>query len=270
MKHCIQTILSSLLTLALFISNAPAQTDGSARLEVTILDYTGTSSPNHYAVVWVTTQAGGFIKTLRKQGPSSWTSSEWANHCGTWNSARAGSTALDGYSTATAHNYSTETFTGVGLVTNSPIFLNWNCRDASNNLMPDGSYKFWVQYAENSSQGPYTTSGLTWTKGTTAATNSYPNQGVNFASMRVAWNPVVVPTVPPEFTKVELIGGNLVMSGTGPTNGACAVLISSQPDLPVNQWSAISTNACDANGQFRITNSVSVGISSRFYRLKVQ
>ena len=50
--------------------------------------------------------------------------------------------------------------------TNSPVILTWNCRDASNNLVADGNYKFWVQYAEDSGQGPYTTSGLLWTKGT--------------------------------------------------------------------------------------------------------
>lgn len=176
MKNCLRVLCALMVTLGLSSTNSFAQTDGAAKLEATILDYTGTGGASHYTVVWVTTQAGAFIKSLRKQGPSSWTTGEWANHCGTWNTARAGSTVLDGYSSATA-----TTYTG----TNSPIILTWNCRDAGNNLMPDGNYKFWIQYAENSGQGPVTTSGLLWTKGVAAATNSYANQGANFANMKV-------------------------------------------------------------------------------------
>ena len=253
-------------------TNSFAQTDGGAKLEATILDYTGTSGASHYAVVWVTTEAGGFIKSLRKQGPSSWTSSQWGSHCGTWNTARAGSTVLDGYSTATATTYTTQTFSGIGLVTNSPIVLTWNCRDASNILMPDGNYKFWIQYAENAGQGPYTTSGLLWTKGPTGATKTYPNQSVNFANMKVTWSPTTppAPPTPPDFTGVQVIGNNLVMSGTGPTNGTYSVLVASEVNALAAQWTSIATNSCDANGQFRFTNTISSGVSARFYRLKVQ
>lgn len=101
-----------------------------------------------------------------------------------WNDARGGSQALDGYSSATAADY-----TG----TNSPIIWTWNCHDANNNLVADGNYKFWVQYAEDAGQGPYTTSGLLWTKGSAAVTNTYPNQGANFANMRVGGASVVTP-----------------------------------------------------------------------------
>lgn len=222
MKSFGKTLLALALALSFFPINLHSQTAGAARLEATILDYTGTTSPNHYTVVWVTTQAGAFIKSLRKQGPSSWTSSEWGNHCGTWNTARAGSTALDGYTTATAHNYTSETFTGVGLVTNSPIVLTWNGRDASNNLMPDGNYKFWIQYAENSGQGPVTTGGLLWTKGPVAATNTFPNQGANFASMKVSWSPAATPpaitsVAPPAAGVVGVpYNFNCTASGTAP------------------------------------------------------
>ena len=269
MRRCWKTLATLALALGLLPTTAPAQTDGSAKLEATILDYTGTSNPNHYTVIWVTTQAGAFIKSLRKQGPSSWTSSQWANHCGTWNSARAGSTVLDGYSTATAHNYTSETFTGVGLVTNSPIVLTWNGRDASNNLMPDGNYKFWIQYAEDSGQGPVTTSGLLWTKGTAPATNSYANQGANFGGMKVTWTPIV-PATPPSFTALQVEGGNLIMSGTGPANGTYSVLIAADANAAVAQWTSIATNTFDSAGSFRFTNAISLGASARFYRLKVQ
>ncbi len=64
--------------------------------------------------------------------------------------------------------------------------------------MPDGRYKFWVQYAENNGQGPVTTSGLLWTKGPIPTTNTYPSQGVHFGDMKVTWSPVGA--VPPTIT----------------------------------------------------------------------
>ena len=216
-------------------------------------------------MVWVTKADGTFIKSLRKQGPG-WTTTHWSSHCSAWNTARGGSAsgsqALDGYSSATAQNYAG---------TNSPILLTWNCRDANNVLMPDGNYKFWIQYAEDAGQGPYTTSGLLWSKGTASATNSYANQGANFASMKVTWTAITppAPPMPPSLTGFRLEGNNLVISGTGPTNAAYAVLIANEAH-PAAQWTAIATNHCAANGTFRFTNMIDSGVSARFYRLRLQ
>lgn len=164
-----------------------AQTDGSARMAVTIHDYNG-SGAEHWTVAWVTTEVGAFIKSLRKQGTHyGWTSSQWTTHCPQWNAARGGpngSQIVDGYTSATAYSYSG---------TNSPVILTWNGRDTNNVLMPDGNYKFWVQYAEDhSGGGPYTTNGLLWTKGAVRATNTYPNLAPNFTAMQVIWTPAAV------------------------------------------------------------------------------
>lgn len=170
---------------------AQAQTAGSAKLETTILDFTGSSSTRHWSVVWVTTESGTFIKSFRKQGPA-WTDTHWGSHCKVWNDARGGSAAgsqvIDGYSSATAPDY-----TG----TNSPIMWTWNCRDANNVLVPDGNYKFWVQYAEDAGQGPHTTNGMLWTKGPAGVTNTYPNVTSYFTSRKVTWTPTVAiaPTI---------------------------------------------------------------------------
>jgi hypothetical protein len=168
-----------------------AQTDGTAKLEATIANYS-VDGPAHWTVAWVTTESGAFIKTLRKQGTKyAWTSSQWQTHCTTWNNARggtAGSTIVDGYTSATA-----TTYTG----TNSPVILTWNCRDASNNLMPDGNYRLWVQYVEDTgSEGPYTTGGLLWTKGPVGTNNTYANQGANFTNLKVTWTPAVSAVAP--------------------------------------------------------------------------
>lgn len=191
MMKLVKIFCALLLGLSASPTNSFAQTAGQAKLEVTLLDYNG-SGTAHYCVAWVTTESGAFIKSLRKQGPNSWTSSQWGTHCGTWNTVRAGSTNLDGYSSATATTYSG---------TNSPVILTWNCRDTNNVLVADGNYKFWVQYAEenNNIPGPYTTNGLLWIKGTASTNNSYANIGANFANLKVTWT-VSVSALAPTIT----------------------------------------------------------------------
>ena len=253
------TIQKSYRLVVLLLTFGPwlfAQTDGAARFQGTINDYNG-SSQNHYTVGWVTTSEGVFIKSLRKQGPSNWASSEWGNHCRVWNTARAGSTSIDGYTSATATSY-----TG----TNSPVIWTWNCRDASNNLVPDGGYRFWVQYAENSGQGPHTTNGMVWVKGPTAGTTNYPNLSPHFTSMSVTWTPVL-PPAPPQFTSVSLQGSNFVMTGTGSVNRTYYVLSATNAGQASATWTREATNTFDAQGRFSVTNSIS-GNPSKFYRLQ--
>jgi len=264
MSDCTKTLCFLIIGLGLANSNSLAQTDGGAKLEASIFDYTGSSSARHWTVVWVTTGAGAFIKTVWIQGNNNnYWASHWNNHCGQWYAARAGSQALDGYSSATAQNY-----TG----TNSPVILTWNCRDASDNLVADGSYKFWVQYAEDAGQGPYTTSGLLWTKGPIGETNTYADQAANFASMKVSWMPVIppAPPTPAEFTAAQIQGNHLVLSGTGPTNGTYRVLVATNANALAAQWTPIATNSCDASGNFRFTNVISSGVTAKFYRLQTQ
>ena len=262
MKSILKLLGAVALILALAGTGAFAQTDGGARLETTILDYNGTGT-RHWTVVWVTGPSGAFIKSLRKQGPAIG-DTHWNNHCPTWYAAKAGSTALDGYSSPTALNYGTT-------ATNNPIIWTWNCRDANNNLVPDGSYKFWVQYAEenNDIEGPYTTGGLLWTKGPSAATNTYVNQGANFSGMKVVWTPSVAPTVPTTFTSVRVSGGNVVMNGTGPVNGIYAVLTSTNANAAGAQWTPIATSSISAGGSFSFTTALDPNAPRTFYRLRL-
>lgn len=239
-----------------------AQTDGAATFQGAIKDYDG-SGTRHWTVAWVTYSDGRFIKTLRKQGPSSWTTTHWASHCKMWNDARggsAGSQAFDGYTSATASDYSG---------TNSPVIWTWNCRDADNNLVPDGGYKFWIQYAEDSGQGPYTTNGMSWVKGPAAETNNYPDLGANFSSRKVSWVPAIAPVVPPNITAITLNANTLILSGTGTASSVYQVLSSTNLSQAA-PWPAIATNAIDAKGYFAFTNAVNPGVSQEFYRLKTQ
>lgn len=200
MKPIASALRVVFLGLALGSFTALAQTDGSARMAVTINDYNG-SSQNHWTVAWVTTASGDFISSLWKQGTKyAFNSSQWTTHCPQWNAARGGVngyTFVDGYTSATATTYSG---------TNSPVILTWDCRDTNNVLVADGNYKFWVQYAEDSGAGPYTTNGLLWIKGPPGATNNYANQGANFTAMQVAWRPSAPPAVAPVITSAAPTG----------------------------------------------------------------
>jgi hypothetical protein len=238
-------------------------TEGSARLEVTLLDYNG-SGAKHYTVVWVTTEAGQFIKSLRKQGPSSWTSKQWNDHCRQWNNARAGSMALDGYTSATATTYSG---------TNSPVICIWDGRDAANQVVPDGKYKFWVQYAEDSGQGPYTTNGLLWTKGQSAATTTYPDQGANFAAMRVTWTPSAPPAVAPSITSAPPSSGATVgvpyafacaATGTAPIVFSAQGLPAGLAMSPEGLISGIPTAAGSFTGTIVAANGVTPDATQAF------
>ena len=212
---------------ALLLSPASlAQTAGSVKLTATIHELTAKSGSRHFAVVWVTKTNGltdEFIKTLWKQGEGTDFSDpnrDWADHFNAWETARGASTALDGYSSATAENYSTS-ITPPATGANNPIIVNWNCKDANNILVADGGYKFWIEYAERNSShgdGPLT-SGLAWTKGPSGVTETPAPQGSkdispgsNFSAMQIVWTPTVVPL--PEIAVEQPLGTNIADAGS--------------------------------------------------------
>ncbi len=199
---------------SILISPASA---GSVTLTATISDYTAATSipAQHDAVVWVTNAAGKFIKTLWKQGPTSYTHKDWTDHFTAWTTSRNGSEVFDGFTSATATTY---------VAPNNPVTVTWNCLDASGKLVDDGDYKFFIQYGENKSvsgvseQGPLT-SGLTWTKGVRSGSVNPPaegNQGApvlgnNFTGMSIVWTSSVV--LAPEIV-VEQPAGTGLVDGT--------------------------------------------------------
>ena len=214
-------IARAALVCAMMVSPALAvSTPGSVELTATINDLGARSGASHDVVVWVTTSSGAFIKTLWKQGDTgtmSATGGDW-DHFTTWNTARNGSTAFDGYSSATAASYTATNPSPPAGTTkaSNPIHVIWNCKDAGNVVVADGTYHFYIQYAENitspSKNGP-ATGALVWTKGPSATsanpadqgTLSSPTGGFNFTNLAITWTPA---TVAPTITSSAPGGGS--------------------------------------------------------------
>jgi hypothetical protein len=252
MKSFLKAVTVLIAGFELAHTNTSAQTDGGARFEGALVHYSS-ANERHYTVAWVTTESGVFIKSLRKQGPSSWTTREWADHCSVWTTARKGSQVVDGYTSATAANY-----TG----TNSPVIWTWNCRDAQNQLVADGVYKFWIQYAENAGQGPYTTNGLLWTKGPVRTTITYPDQRIK--NMRVVWAPIL----PSRVTSIRVDGNNLVLSGQGPASKTFYLLSATNLSPATVQWTPLATNTYDRDGHFEVTNAINTNLGQSYFLLR--
>ena len=71
-------------------------------------------------------------------------------------------------------------------------------------------------------------------------------------------------------TNAVLTSGNIVLSGTGGTNTAvCLVLTSSDLATPTAAWSAVASNTFDAQGLFNVTSPAPAGVNAQFYRVKL-
>lgn len=83
----------------------------------------------------------------------------------------------------------------------------------------------------------------------------------------------VVPVPVVTISGIQLSGANLVINGLNGLSGETEhVLTSTNLALPLNQWTPISTNVLNANGDFTITvpNAVFPGAAQQFYILQSQ
>jgi autotransporter-associated beta strand protein len=78
----------------------------------------------------------------------------------------------------------------------------------------------------------------------------------------------VVPWIPPVMA-VHMAGGNLVLSGTGaPASWTYYVLSSTNISLPTTNWTRMTTNQTDGNGNFSATNGVDSNLPQTFLILQ--
>jgi glucose/arabinose dehydrogenase len=92
------------------------------------------------------------------------------------------------------------------------------------------------------------------------------NSGNNSVIQRI-----VSPTTAPFFTSSRISGTNFIASGTnGPPNGNYSVLTSTNRDTPIANWTRVSTNPFDAQGDFIFTNPWVTNSPINLYMLQLQ
>lgn len=81
----------------------------------------------------------------------------------------------------------------------------------------------------------------------------------------------VVAVSQPHITKTEVIGTDLVISGTNGVSGsAYQVLSSTNAAAPLASWAQLSSGNFDGSGNFSVTNAINANEPQRFYLLQVQ
>ncbi len=84
-------------------------------------------------------------------------------------------------------------------------------------------------------------------------------------------NVVAIPTKPPQFSRITASAGKVIFSGSnGVPNWTYDVLASTNLNLPLWEWTIVSTNSFDAGGHFNFTNAASPAMPQTFYLLKLQ
>jgi len=79
----------------------------------------------------------------------------------------------------------------------------------------------------------------------------------------------VVAQTPPTISSVQQIGGDLILSGTGPTNEAYLLLSATNVTLPMILWTPVATNTFDAAGQFMLNQPINPLTPESYYRLQL-
>ncbi|MCX6866638.1 MAG: hypothetical protein NTV46_10560, partial [Verrucomicrobia bacterium] len=193
--------------------------------------------------------------------------------CTVWNTSRAGSASFDGFTSATAQNYTAVAPPAIG---NNPITVNWNCTDVDKvTVVPDGTYNFFIQYAEDTSLAPVT-SALTWIKGPSPhspvianqGSSGSPTNGNNFTDISITWTPAGAAT-PPAFTSGAPPAGkvgtayshNLKASGTTPITFGSTGTLPSGLTLTNGVLSGTPTTAGTFTGTFTASNGTTPNAS---------
>lgn len=146
-----------------------ANTPGRATFSVLTRTYGGQYAPRHVLAIWVADANTNFVETLeRRAGTRQQYLYKWLAARGTW-------TGVDGISGATLTAHTTHNVT-------------WDCKNTNGVVVPDGTYRFMVEFTEANAQGPWTTNSIPFVKGPDPYTNA-PTDLKDFISMSVSFAP---------------------------------------------------------------------------------
>lgn len=156
-------------------TQAVTNTAGAAILKVTTVPSKGGKfSPKHVMAVWVTDDQGTYIRTLMA------TKSKWSKYLLAWNVA-SGTNAVDAV-------------TGPTVATHETHEVTWDCKNAAGVVVPDGDYRFWVEFTEKNGKGPLVQ--LSFQKGVSASTAKTPDQ-TGYKDVSVTYMPAGISTNSP-------------------------------------------------------------------------
>ncbi len=152
--------------LATLVAKNQAQTIGTATFTITTVSNGGQYSPDNVIAIWVKNSSGLFVKSMkvmavqRIQYLYQWKASSSLNTVGA--------------------------ITGATLTSHQTHVISWNCKNTSNVLVPDGDYQFWIEFADDDFQGPYTH--YTFTKSSAAQTQNFTD-ATRFKNVSIVWTP---------------------------------------------------------------------------------
>ena len=137
------------------IVSIKAEGDTVMKFTVTTQSYGGQYNPNHVLAIWITDQNDVFKRTLRLAGGT------YKVHLVKWNQMSSGNT--------------TDAITGATLTSHQTHTAVWNGKDKNGNLLPDGSYKVYIEFTEDNSAQPAKPKGpwvaFSFTKGVNGTQN---------------------------------------------------------------------------------------------------
>ncbi len=153
------------------------------------------------------------------------------------------------------------------------VSLNWNASTGATGYVLKVSTNSGAVYsvvASNLLATGFTNVNLLPGTNYTYAVASINTNGVSEDSAPASAVPLAAVTTPPVISNIQIIGGNLVMTGTnGTAGGNCFVLATTNLTQPMANWSFIATNQFGAGGAVIFTNPLNPNSPQTFYRLRL-
>lgn len=161
--------LLSLIGLCSFAAIAQ-NTAGTLSFSVTPSAVSGTWQLKHDVAIWITNNAGTFIKTKAEFGTDT-------DHLTSWIACTPTENTVDATTGPTINGYT------------NAITISWNGTDVNGAIVPDGIYKVWVEmgWGANKTTAHAVTS-FSFTKGTSVDAPTL-SATTNFLSPTLTWTP---------------------------------------------------------------------------------
>lgn len=116
------------------VINSTAQTAGQLNFTITTLPNGKKYSPKHVLAIWVETESGTFVKTLKLRGANR------KQYLYSW--------------IASSSQNTTDAITGSTLSSHTTHNVSWNGTNTDGALVSDGNYKVIIEYTSEHAQGP--------------------------------------------------------------------------------------------------------------------